>query len=54
MAYAVDLSRPLEPTALDSRTGVLAELLTLFCQRDEPRLGVSVDDQLRFLTDFAH
>lgn len=54
MAYAVDLSRPLDSSAFRSRTSVLAELLTLFCRRDQPRLGVSTEDQLRFLTEFAH
>lgn len=37
-----------------SRTEVLLTLLHLFCQRDEERLGVPVDEQMKLLTDFAH
>lgn len=54
MAYSVELSTPLEPVVLKSRTKVLAELLTLFCRRDEPRLGLSTEEQLTLLTLFAH
>ncbi|WP_433293040.1 NACHT domain-containing protein [Actinoplanes sp. CA-030573] len=54
MAYAVDLSTELDPHVRQSRTRVLAELLRLFCQRDEPRLEVSTDDQMQLLTDLAH
>jgi hypothetical protein len=44
----------LDRETLKSRTKVLLELLRLFCERDEPRLGVPVDEQMRLLTEFAH
>ena len=54
MAYTVRLNRELPAETLTSKTKVLLELIRLFCVRDEPRLGVSEEDQLRILTEFAH
>jgi hypothetical protein len=54
MAYALDLSSPLESSVLESKTNVLAELLRLFCRREESRLDITTNDQMRLLTEFAH
>lgn len=54
MALTVGVTNQLDASVLPSRTRVLLELLRLFCKRDEPRLGVPLDEQMRLLTEFAH
>jgi hypothetical protein len=54
MALDVGLSGKLEPNIAESKTRVLLELLRLFCERDEKRLGVPSDVQMELLTALAH
>lgn len=54
LAFYVGLNEQLDPEVSESRTLVLLELLSLFCKRDEPRLGVPSQEQMDSLTSLAH
>jgi len=54
MALAAGLRDAMKPEVAESRTRVLLELLSLFCKRDEPRLGVSGEVQMEMLAYLAH
>ncbi|MBK8756153.1 MAG: hypothetical protein IPM08_03335 [Actinomycetales bacterium] len=53
LAKSVDLDSVLAREVSNSKTLVLLELLTLFCKRDEERLGISAQVQMELLTQVA-
>lgn len=54
LALSAKLYEPVDAHIAESRTRVLLLLIERFCERDEPRIGLPSDVQLRMLTELAY
>ena len=54
MALSAHLTEPVDADIAESRTRVLLLLIEKFCKRDEDRIGLPSDVQLRMLTELAY